>query len=359
VNESTAPAPIPENATPSDARPLSERVGAPETVDEIQHPDVATWRPATRADLDEMVALVDSCDRVDHPTWLTPREDVEEIFELSHIDPELHTRLGFAADGELVAMAGILVHPSQDKHVYVYCTGMVHPRWRRRGIGTQVLRWEYETAQTELARTDARLPGAIFLHAYEHDAEARALGARRGMPEERWFTTMLRDLSDPIPEVPLDAGSPALRIETFGPQWRDATRVARNDAFRDHWGSLETPPERWERFVSGSQFRDDLSRVVVDGDRVVAMALATVNEDDWEVQGYTSAYVALIGVVRDYRGRRLAPAVITALLTAARDAGLEKVNLDVDTESPTGANSLYGRLGFEATDREVAMVARF
>ena len=220
MNESTAPAPIPENATPSDARPLSERVGAPETVDEIQHPDVATWRPATRADLDEMVALVDSCDRVDHPTWLTPREDVEEIFELSHIDPELHTRLGFAADGELVAMAGILVHPSQDKQVYVYCTGMVHPRWRRRGIGTQVLRWEYETAQTELARTDARLPGAIFLHAYEHDAEARALGARRGMPEERWFTTMLRDLSDPIPEVPLDAGSPALRIETFGPQWR-------------------------------------------------------------------------------------------------------------------------------------------
>ena len=51
--------------------------------------------------------------------------------------------------------------------------------------------------------------------------------------------------------------------------------------------------------------------------------------------------------------------MITALLTAARDAGLEKVNLDVDTESPTGANSLYGRLGFEATDREVAMVARF
>jgi len=354
VNESTTPAPIPENAAPVDTRPLAERVDAPETVAEIQHPDVATWRPATPDDIEEMVVLVDACDRVDHPTWLTPREDVEEIFELSHIDPRRHTRLGFTAEGELVAVAGILVHPSQDAHVYVYCTGMVHPRWRRRGIGTDVLRWEYETAQTELAQADAAVPGAIFLHAYEHDADARALGARRGMPEERWFTTMLRDLSDPIPEVPTE-----LRIEAFGPQWWEPTRAARNDAFRDHWGSLETPRERWERFVGGAQFRDDLSRIIVDGDRVVALALVTVNEDDWEVQGYTSAYIGLIGVVRDYRGRRLAPAVITAMLTAARDAGLEKVNLDVDTESPTGANSLYGRLGFEATEREVAMVARF
>ena len=49
--------------------------------------------------------------------------------------------------------------------------------------------------------------------------------------------------------------------------------------------------------------------------------------------------------------------MITALLRSARDAGLDKAVLDVDTESPTGANSLYGRLGFTPTERSVALVS--
>ena len=355
--ERTEPAAIPENAERTETRSLRERVGPPGTVAEPRHPDVEVWRPATVDDIDAMMDLAGAADRVDHPTWLTPRDEFEELFELSHIDPARDTRLGFHTDGSLVAMAGILVHPSQDEHVYAYCTGRVHPQWRRRGIGWEVVRWEYQTAQTAIAETDAaatELPGAIYLYAHEPDVGARALGAQLGMVEERWFTTMLRDLSQPIPDVEID-----LPIVPFTLELSESTRLARNDAFRDHWGSLETPAERWERMVSGTHFRVDLSRVVLDGDRVVAFALASVNEDDWEVQGYSSAYIEYIGVTRDHRGRRLAPAVMTASLRAIRDAGLDKANLDVDTESPTGATSLYTNLGFEATDREVAMVARF
>ena len=89
----------------------------------------------------------------------------------------------------------------------------------------------------------------------------------------------------------------------------------------------------------------------------MGFALGSVNEEDWPVQGFSSVYVDLIGVTRDRRGRRIAPAVITALLRAARAAGLDKAILDVDTESPTGANGLYGRLGFEPTERMVALVS--
>lgn len=330
------------------------RVSPPGEVREPRHPDVAIWRPATRDDVDALWALTQATDAVDHPSWATPRDEIDDIFELSHIHPERDTRLGFDADGALVAMAGIMIHPSQDVHVHAYFGGKVHPRVRRRGIGSEIARWQYETVLTALAETDAAVPAALFQYAPEHDAGARAVGAALGLVEERWFSTMVRDLSQPIPDVPCE-----LEIVPFTEEWFEPTRIGRNNAFRDHWGSLETPSERWERFVRGPHLRPDLSRIVVDGDTVVAFALASVNEDDWPLQGYTSAYIDLIGVVREYRGRRLAPAVITAMLRAVRDAGLEKANLDVDTESPTGANSLYGGLGFEATEREVALVARF
>lgn len=48
--------------------------------------------------------------------------------------------------------------------------------------------------------------------------------------------------------------------------------------------------------------------------------------------------------------------MIAPALKAAQDAGLKRVVLDVDTDSPTGANTLYERLGFVATEREVVLV---
>lgn len=48
--------------------------------------------------------------------------------------------------------------------------------------------------------------------------------------------------------------------------------------------------------------------------------------------------------------------MIAASLEAITAAGLEKAVLDVDTASPTGANSLYEGLGFRATERSMALV---
>ena len=76
------------------------------------------------------------------------------------------------------------------------------------------------------------------------------------------------------------ARSPAMPLADitlvpYAADWKEATRLARNDAFRDHWGSLETPAERWSYFVDGPHLRPDLSWLAVEGDRVVALALGT------------------------------------------------------------------------------------
>ena len=54
----------------------------------------------------------------------------------------------------------------------------------------------------------------------------------------------------------------------------------------------------------------------------------------------------------------LGDAAKTAALRAIADANLEKAVLDVDTDSPTGANTLYEGLGFAFTERDVALVRR-
>jgi mycothiol synthase len=339
---------------------LPDRIGPVGQPSRPTHPDVATWRPATRDDLEQIHEMVLAADRVDHPTWVTTLDEIEEIFDSSSYDPPQDTLLGLDEDGRAVAFGQVFVHPSRDVHVNVYLLGRVHPAVRGRGIGRELMRWEHERALQALVAFETTLPATVMVYAEEIDVAARHLAARRGFVEDRWFTTMVRDLQVEIPDIDVTAGEPAsadIVLVPYAASWKEATRLARNDAFRDHWGSLETPEERWSYFVDGPHLRADLSWLAVEGDRVVALALGTVNEDDWEGQGYSSVYVDLIGVTRDRRGRRLAPAVITALLRSARDSGLDKAVLDVDTESPTGANSLYGRLGFEPTERTVALVS--
>jgi ribosomal protein S18 acetylase RimI-like enzyme len=249
--------------------------------------------------------------------------------------------------------------------------GAVHPELRGRGIGRQVLQWSAERCLQLMAATASSLPAWLMVYAEETNAPAIRLAERRGMRLERYFTSMERVLADPIPEIALPD---ELRVIAYTPALAEAALAARNDAFRDHWGSQPSAPERWQQFVGGELFRADLSFVIIERAdaggpgvtdalgvpvRIVAFALGSVNEEDWEVQGFSSVYIDLIGVTRDRRRRRLAPAAMAALLRAARDAGLDRAILDVDTASLTGAHALYEGMGFFATERSVALVEEF
>lgn len=331
------------------------------------HEDVATWRPATADDIDAIEALTRAVELVDHPTWSTPREELQDSFEVSYIDPAADTLLGFAPDGRLIASGRATRAAMVDSRVQAYAAGSVHPDWRGRGIGRQVMAWSLARAQQHLAASESTLPGWVIMYTEERNTAAISLGERAGLSLERYFTTMERDLALPIPELPLPSD---VRLIPFTQAFAEAARLARNDAFRDHWGSQPSGAESWATFVGGAVFRPDLSWLIVedaqgaadagpDGQRVVAFALASANPDDWALQGFSSGYIDLIGVARHRRGQKLAPAVIAAQLRGAAAAGLERAILDVDTASPTGAHTLYTGMGFVATEREVGLVLAY
>jgi mycothiol synthase len=331
-------------------------VPAPAEIPAPQHPEIASWRAATPDDIDALHALYTAAGRVDHPTYTIPREEIADSFRLPHIDHARDTILAFDAAGSLVAVSSAILHPSRDVAAKVHFDGAVHPDHRRRGIGTVALRWAYDRALQQLASVDAEVPGQIALYTQEHNTDAATLAERLGLSTERWFTTMVRDLDAPLAPRPAPEGA---ALVPYTPDRALDALAARNDAFRDHWGSLPSVEESWRTFVDGPFLRHDLSTLLVEDGRIVAFCLASVNEDDWEALGASHTYIDLIGVVRDRRGRGYAPTVIARTLEAARAAGLEKAVLDVDTASPTGAHGLYERLGFVATDRDRVLTRNF
>ncbi|RIS92722.1 GNAT family N-acetyltransferase, partial [Mycobacteroides abscessus] len=94
-------------------------------------------------------------------------------------------------------------------------------------------------------------------------------------------------------------------------------------------------------------------------DIVVAYLLSDVNEEEWEANGYSFGFVDLLGVRRDWRGRKLAQALLTHAMRAYRNEGLQRAVLDVDADSPTGAVALYAGLGFSVVNRSISLIKQF
>ncbi|MBC7551705.1 MAG: GNAT family N-acetyltransferase [Cellulomonas sp.] len=61
------------------------------------------------------------------------------------------------------------------------------------------------------------------------------------------------------------------------------------------------------------------------------------------------SYVAYLGVLRLARGRGVARSLLTAVITDAAERGRDRVGLEVDADSPTGAVDLYTSMGFRTS----------
>jgi mycothiol synthase len=336
--------------TELDVLPLHDRVTAPETLPALAHADVATWRSVGDDDLDLIVAL-EAAMATDHPEYAVPREELVDDLGMSFVDRELDTIVGLDADGRAVAWGAVYIPPGRDTLVRTILVGGVHPERRRRGIGRVLLAWQRARGEQQLAASDLALPGWIMAFTDDRARGAGRLFESFGFSAARYFAGLRRDLGEPIDDLPPGEG---VLIEQWTSSRADAAREARNDAFRDHWGSQPRSEEEWRTFVSSAVFRPDLSVVAIDeaSERVVGFVLAEANEGDWAGQGFSSTHVPLVGVVRGHRGRGIAKSLLAAHLVAARGAGLEYSTLEVDAANPTGAFALYERMGYRAATSE-------
>jgi mycothiol synthase len=122
-------------------------------------------------------------------------------------------------------------------------------------------------------------------------------------------------------------------------------------AFADHFNSHE---ETFDEFVS--RLREDPGHrwdhwwiaEVVDGERPEP-AGALVGAVSESADGPDGSYVEYIGVLESARGRGVAKSLLRTVVADAARRGRDRVGLEVDADSPTGADGLYVSMGWRTS----------
>jgi ribosomal protein S18 acetylase RimI-like enzyme len=122
-------------------------------------------------------------------------------------------------------------------------------------------------------------------------------------------------------------------------------------AFADHFNSHE---ETFDEFVS--RLRHDPGHrwdhwwvAELDG-RPVGALVGSVSAAVQEARSLPGAadgsYVEYLGVLQAARGRRVAKSMLNAVIADAAANGRDRVDLEVDADSPTGAHAMYASMGW-------------
>lgn len=209
--------------------------------------------------------------------------------------------------------------------------GLVHPDHTGRGLGS-ALAALIEERGAQQASAEARLFSAIT----SGDEVAARLLADRGYTWARRFWHMEVEL-DEAPEA--IAPPPGIRLRPLDPErdLRTAHRVLEK-AFGDHW---DHTPASYREFLDRNVHQDDFDPslwiVAADDSGLVGVLSGSAGSD--------RGWVGQLGVLRSHRGRGTASAMLRASFAEFERRGFSRVGLSVDSDNPTGAVSLYERMG--------------
>jgi mycothiol synthase len=217
--------------------------------------------------------------------------------------------------------------PSAGQGDVAVTTGLVHPAWRRRGLGGYAFDWAGERAAPAglLAETEALSDGA------------HALYLSRGLSQVFAEDVMQLAASTPLPPA---HPPPGLVLAPWGQADPARFYAVYQAAFRDRPGFPGWTQDRWVEWISDDEdFRAEWT------------LLATLGGTDAGfVAGEAPGWIAQMGVVPSARGRDIGAALIGEAVRRMRSAGETSITLNVNVDNPYAA-ALYRRLGFTRTGR--------
>jgi len=213
----------------------------------------------------------------------------------------------------------------------------VSPQHSYEDVGRHLLERLEARARERAEAPDARLN--VVCPSVEAGKVALVTGA--GFEYGRTFFRMAIDVPAGFrsPDPPADVAVRPLRLE------RDerAAHAVLEESFSEHFGFARRPFDEWWNLHTGHErFDPDLCFLAWRGEEALGGLLAF----DFGDMGF----VREVGVLKPWRGRGIATALLLRSFQAFLDRGQARVMLGVDSENP-GALGLYERLGMNVDQR--------
>jgi mycothiol synthase len=307
------------------------------------------WRPVALADVPAMTTLFAEIELTDRYGWHFDADFLARWLADPMIDLDRGSTAAFDAD-RMVA-TGVLAARSQADPVHgMRYEGGVHPAYRGRSLGSALLDWAVRAAGPIHADHFPGQPLEVRCGFKASDDAAAVLFAQHGFTPVRYFHKMTRGLErDALPPVRMPDG---FKIVPYRADLDELVRVAKNEAFRDHWGVTPTPAETWRSRFTGPEFQPELSPLAVDAvtGEIVGLIVTHLHAAETAATGKRVAHLNNVATLRRARRRGIATALMAAMLRAACQHGFDTASLDVDSENPTGAIGVYRRSGFAVAD---------
>lgn len=302
------------------------------------------WRPMMPADGPAVYDLVRRIEITDRSSMATTPPEVADLMEGSHGVDLVDSVVGIDAEGTIAAVASVRVLTRVTEMAVALVKAHIDPHWRGRGVGRALLYWQEARARQMLVEhfgPDAEVPAAISNVIDAHMTDRRRLSIAAGFYARRTFALMYREVQGGE-EAPEPRGG--YRIVPWDDVPRDQIRAVHLEVFRDHFWP-EMRGQWWEDTMGELDPRWSFAAVAPDG-QVAGYAACARNAGHWVSTGTTEAYIDLVGVGRNHRGKGLTTPLLGAVIAAAARSGIARVGLDVDTTGASGAHAIYEHLGF-------------
>lgn len=300
------------------------------------------WRPLTAGDIPAVTALYAAAEAADDTGELLSEEDFTESFAEKDLPA---ASLAVLVDDVLAAYGLVELRDDPVGTHRVRLDGMVHPQFRRNGIGRQLLPRLVTKARELHAARHPAMPMVASTMVESRSAGHVALAESLGFNADRHFHELEVALGESLAQVPIPSG---YEIVPFSSSRDEEVRQVCNTTFAAHWGSTERSPEEWAAsFTNSKRFVPETSFLALKDGAVIGFVLARHYPVVEEMTGVRELWIGDVGTLAEHRGRGVASALLSRTLAQGKAQGYHRAGLSVDTANSTRALGVYERAGFE------------
>ena len=299
---------------------------------------IRNYRPG---DEHSSLALIDAAP--DFPYYWFNRSASLDALRTVPEHPDMHPshNLFFAeAAGQVVGYAELWRSPERTRGVGRV---LVHPQWRRRRLGTELL---------QRISQRARVSGANRL---DVGVAAQSEGAQRFL-EARGFRAVHYSWHMQLPDVtaaPAPRSPVGYQRRSFVPSQDEPTSAQiENASFQDEWEFMPVPVGEIEGFVRSPSFRADGVIYALHQGQVMGECWTWIDRDSMEQTGGPRGDAWCLCVHPEHRGRGLGRALLLSSVHWLRRQGMTCAGLCVDGANER-ARRLYESVGFRTQQTDI------